>query len=197
MVETGADGSRAGELLLGSVLGAVVIVDGALGFARTPSVVAAETTASGSAPGSGLLLRMFQALPISPNALGWMLAGLVLVAVAVATVRVGLRSRAGVAVALSGTLVAAVYALTGLILPWDQVSYWLARGLVDAVAAVPLAGRTLARLAFGDVTVGQELYVRAYLLHYGIVLALAGLAVLALAPPRYRRAAVEWVRGRR
>lgn len=82
---------------------------------------------------------------------------------------------AGVA-ALLALPVVAVYAYTGLLLPWTQVSFVVGQTLVELTLWVPVVGGFLAQLLFAGFTLSQATLERAFTLHYAVV-ALAGLAL--------------------
>lgn len=77
----------------------------------------------------------------------------------------------------------AVYAYTGVLLPWSQVSFTVGQALVELTLSVPVVGGLLAQLLFGGFTLSQTTLERAFTLHYAVV-ALAGLALVVTAAPR-------------
>lgn len=70
---------------------------------------------------------------------------------------------------MSGLPVAVVYAYTGFVLEWDQLSFHLAQSLLDLVLSIPVAGEFVAGVLFGGQTLGQEPLVRAFVVHYALV----------------------------
>jgi quinol-cytochrome oxidoreductase complex cytochrome b subunit len=69
-----------------------------------------------------------------------------------------------------------VYTITGLLLPWDQLSFWLAQGLLEGLLVGPVLGRVLADLAFGGLTLNRTTLVRAYVIRY-VILGVGALVV--------------------
>ena len=154
---------------------------------------------------------------------GWLLAGLVALVVAVElllalrpalgaseTVRVALAALVlltvptvgivGVAretlhpVALLVSLpLAAVYAYTGLLLPWTQLSFRLGQLGVELVLTVPVVGGDLARLLFGGYTLGQQTLEHAAFGHR-LSVAIGAAAILAAAV-RLRSTSTRLTRG--
>jgi hypothetical protein len=88
--------------------------------------------------------------------------------------------------ALLALPVVAVYAYTGVLLPWTQASFALGQRLVELTLAVPVVGSSAARLLFGGFTLSQATLDRAFALHYAVV-ALAGLAVCSTVARRVAR----------
>jgi quinol-cytochrome oxidoreductase complex cytochrome b subunit len=74
--------------------------------------------------------------------------------------------------------------LTGSLLPWDQYAFWSVDGARETVAHVPLVGSTLLSFFWGGWEVGEEVLLRFYALHVGILpfigLALLGMHLLAI-----------------
>jgi quinol-cytochrome oxidoreductase complex cytochrome b subunit len=93
---------------------------------------------------------------------------------------------AGVGALLALPLVA-VYAYTGLLLPWTQVSFTVGQTLVELTLSVPVVGPPLAQLLFGGFTLSQATLDRAFTLHYAVVV-LAGLACCAVLATTVARA---------
>jgi hypothetical protein len=76
------------------------------------------------------------------------------------------RSQAAALVVVLGLPAVTVYTITGLLLPWDQLSFWLAQGLLEGLLVGPVLGHVLADLAFGGVTLSRTTLVRAYVKLY-------------------------------
>lgn len=129
-----------------------------------------------------LLLVAFPAT----DALRYLLVGSAVLA-GVVVVAVGARRSptAGVAGLLALPLVG-VYAYTGLLLPWTQLSFSVGQTLVELTLAVPGLGGLLAQLLFGGFTLSQATLERAFTLHYAVVV-LAGLACCGTAGPTLAR----------
>lgn len=68
-------------------------------------------------------------------------------------------------------------ALTGYLLPWDQLSYWAITISTGMLAYVPFAGETLRRVARGGPDIGPRTLVVFYTLHTSIVPALVVFAL--------------------
>lgn len=165
MATTSSDLAGYADWTTATLVAVPVVLDGYLGVYRLPTYLG-----GGSSP-----------LPWPPvDATAVVLGSTVLAALALVAgcVAAGLRSPERLGVALLGTPVVVAYALTGLLLPWDQLSYWVGSLLLDLTLAVPVVGSPVARLLFGGVTLGQATLVRAFVVHYGIVV-VAGLALLA------------------
>jgi quinol-cytochrome oxidoreductase complex cytochrome b subunit len=104
----------------------------------------------------------------------WTLQALAVVALAGAVVlRAALVAPRYAAVALAVVPLAALYAYTALVLPWNQLSFWLAQGLLEAVLRVPVVGKPLATALFGGFTLGRLTLALAALYHRGLTAALA------------------------
>lgn len=191
MSERSGDGTdtrplaRTCDLLFGGLVTAVVLLDGALGVVLAGQFLTPGTSAPAGGSG-GPVGAAVAALPVGGSTLRWWFAGLAVAAVVVAAVGAGLRSRSCAAVGAVGAPLAVVYSVTGLVLPWNQLSYWLARTLLELFLAVP-GGAILAELLFGGVTLGRETLRRAFLLHYALLALAAPVGLLALVPPRSRR----------
>ncbi|SDM38362.1 Cytochrome b(N-terminal)/b6/petB [Halogranum gelatinilyticum] len=154
---------------------------------------------------------------------GWLLAGLVVLVVAVElllvlrpalgaseTVRVALAALVllvvptvvvgGVAretlppAALVVSLpLAVLYAYTGLLLPWTQLSFRLGQLGVELALAVPVVGGDLAGLLFGGSTLGQPTLEHAAFGHRLSVV--AGVAAVVAAAVRSRSTSTHLARG--
>lgn len=94
-------------------------------------------------------------------------------------------------VALAGVPVAALYAFTGQILPWDQLSFWLAQSVLEVLLAVPVVGPIGADLLFGGFTLSSTTLELAWTYHYGItaLLTVGVLGYLGLRGPGLLRTA--------
>ncbi|MBC7259970.1 MAG: c-type cytochrome [Chloroflexi bacterium] len=79
-------------------------------------------------------------------------------------------------------LVALALALTGYLLPWNQVSYWGTTVVTEIMGTIPVVGPALLRLARGGTEVGAVTLTRFFSLHV-MFLPLAG--VLLFAPHLY------------
>ncbi|WP_348607814.1 cytochrome b N-terminal domain-containing protein [Halobaculum rarum] len=86
---------------------------------------------------------------------------------------------AGLAAAVAVPL-AALYAYTGLLLPWTQLSFVLGQAGVELALSVPLVGEPVARALFGGFTLSEATLEHAFRIHYAIV-AVAVVAVLGRA----------------
>ena len=139
---------RSLELLLAGLLAGLVLVDVAL--LASPSGVSAES------------VRLLLAV----GAFG-------AVALAVALGIVGPRRYAVGAVA--STPFVALYAYTGLLLPWTQLSFYLGQRGLELVLGIPFVGEPLAAALFGGFTLGEATLRTAFRYHYAVV----GLGVLA------------------
>ena len=95
-----------------------------------------------------------------------------------------------VGAALSLPLVA-LYAYTGLLLPWTQLSFSLGQFGLELLLSVPALGEPLATALFGGFTLGQATLRAAFRYHYALVgLAVVGV-VAATARIGWRRVALD------
>ena len=106
------------------------------------------------------------------------------VALAVALGVVGPRRYAVGAVA-SVPLVA-LYAYTGLLLPWTQFSFYLGQTGLELVLRLPFVGEPLAVALFGGFTLGEATLRAAFRYHYAVV-GLGVLAALSVCVSLFRR----------
>ena len=106
------------------------------------------------------------------------------VALAVALGVVGPRRYAVGAVA-SMPLVA-LYAYTGLLLPWTQFSFYLGQTGLELVLRFPFVGEPLAVALFGGFTLGEATLRAAFRYHYAVV-GLGVLAALSVCVSLFRR----------
>ena len=106
------------------------------------------------------------------------------VALAVALSVVGPRRYAVGAVA--SVPLAVLYAYTGLLLPWNQLSYWLAQSGLELVLWFPFVGEPLAVALFGGFTLGETTLSAAFRYHYAVV-GLGVLAALSVCVSLFRR----------
>ena len=106
------------------------------------------------------------------------------VALAVALGVVGPRRYAIGAVA-SMPLVA-LYAYTGLLLPWTQSSFYLGQTGLELVLRFPFVGEPLAVALFGGFTLGEATLRAAFRYHYAVV-GLGVLAALSVCVSLFRR----------
>jgi quinol-cytochrome oxidoreductase complex cytochrome b subunit len=81
---------------------------------------------------------------------------------------------------------AALYAYTGLLLPWTQFSYWLGQTGLEAVLWLPVVGEPLAVALFGGFTLGEATLQAAFRAHYATV-GLGVLAALSVCVSLFRR----------
>jgi quinol-cytochrome oxidoreductase complex cytochrome b subunit len=82
---------------------------------------------------------------------------------------------------------AVLYAYTGLLLPWTQLSFSLGQVGLELLLSIPVLGEPLATALFGGVTLGQATLQAAFEYHYAIVgLATVGV-VAAIARMGWRR----------
>ncbi|MFC6873889.1 cytochrome b N-terminal domain-containing protein [Halobellus marinus] len=74
----------------------------------------------------------------------------------------------------------ALYAYTGLLLPWTQLSFFLGQFGLELLLSVPVLGDPLATALFGGFTLGQATLQAAFRYHYAIVvIAFVGVATAA------------------
>ncbi|WP_311170395.1 cytochrome b N-terminal domain-containing protein [Halobellus ordinarius] len=74
----------------------------------------------------------------------------------------------------------ALYAYTGVLLPWTQLSFFLGQFGLELLLSVPVLGEPLATALFGGFTLGQATLQAAFRYHYAIVaLAFVGVAAAA------------------
>ncbi|MUW14502.1 hypothetical protein GJ633_07310 [Halorubrum sp. CBA1125] len=72
----------------------------------------------------------------------------------------------------------AVYVVSGLLLPWDQVAFDTGQQVLDALLAVPVLGDRLTTVFFGGPALSQRSLRLAFRYHYAIVgVGVVGLAV--------------------
>ena len=85
------------------------------------------------------------------------------------------------------------FGFTGTLLPWDQYAYWETESSRETIAAIPLIGNFLLGLFLGGWDIGQEVLLRFYALHIGVLpwLALLWLALHLGMLWRARRAEVS------
>lgn len=62
-----------------------------------------------------------------------------------------------------------VFAFTGYLLPWNQLSYWATTVGTEVAGAVPFVGQDLKRMVLGGPAVGQETLSRFFVLHVAIL----------------------------
>jgi quinol-cytochrome oxidoreductase complex cytochrome b subunit len=118
---------------------------------------------------SGLDSDAFDLLAVLAVALA-VLAGAVLVAAGAR------RSPVAAAVAVLVLPLIAVYAYTGLPLPWTQLPFSVGQVLLEVTLSVPGVGSLLAQLPFGGFTLSEATLERAVTLHHAVV-ALGGVAL--------------------
>lgn len=80
--------------------------------------------------------------------------------------------------------VVALYAVSGLLLPWDQLAFTVGQFSLEALLAVPVVGTDLASALFGGVTLSAESLRLTFRYHYAIVA--AGVVGLGIAAVRVR-----------
>jgi quinol-cytochrome oxidoreductase complex cytochrome b subunit len=61
------------------------------------------------------------------------------------------------------------FGFTGTLLPWDQHAYWSLDGSRQTIAAIPLIGGTLLSLFWGGWELGEEVLLRFYAFHVGVL----------------------------
>ncbi|OYR40408.1 MULTISPECIES: hypothetical protein [unclassified Halorubrum] len=74
--------------------------------------------------------------------------------------------------AIGGLLAAplvAVYVVSGLLLPWNQLAFYTGQRTLEALLAVPAVGDRLAAAAFGGFTLSQRSLRLAFRYHYAVV----------------------------
>src|SRR2546423_3227297 len=74
-------------------------------------------------------------------------------------------------------------AFMGYVLPWGQMSYWVATVITNLFSSIPVVGNDIVTLLWGGVTVGNPTLNRFYSLHYllpFVIVAVVGLHLLAL-----------------
>jgi quinol-cytochrome oxidoreductase complex cytochrome b subunit len=76
-------------------------------------------------------------------------------------------------------VVVLAFAFTGTLLPWDQYAYWSIDAARTTIAGIPLVGSALLSLFWGGWEIGEEVLLRFYAFHVGI-LPLAVIACLAV-----------------
>ncbi|WP_336037306.1 hypothetical protein [Halobacterium yunchengense] len=87
--------------------------------------------------------------------------------------------------------VVAVYAVSGLLLPWNRLAFYAGQQALDALLAVPVFGERLATLALGGPALSQQSLRLAFRYHYAVVgVGVAGLGT-ALAAGAYGRYAAS------
>lgn len=109
------------------------------------------------------------------------LAALTLVVVPLVGVVGVLRETLHPAVLVVSLPLATLYAYTGLLLPWTQLSFRLGQVGVELALSVPVVGGTIAQLLFAGFTLTQATLERAYLLHRLTLVAAAAAIAVALA----------------
>ena len=72
----------------------------------------------------------------------------------------------------------AVYAVSGLLLPWTQVSFYAGQLVLETLLAVPVVGDRLAMALFGGFTLSERSLRLAFRYHYAVVaIGVVGFAV--------------------
>jgi len=61
------------------------------------------------------------------------------------------------------------FAFTGTLLPWDQYAYWATDSSRETIARIPLIGSALLGLFWGGWDIGEEVLLRFYAFHVGIL----------------------------
>jgi quinol-cytochrome oxidoreductase complex cytochrome b subunit len=87
------------------------------------------------------------------------------------------------------------FGLTGTLLPWDQYAYWEIDAARETIVSIPFVGGTLLGLFWGGWEIGQEVLLRFYAFHVGILpwLALAWLSLHVVVVWRARQAEAPMV----
>jgi quinol-cytochrome oxidoreductase complex cytochrome b subunit len=88
--------------------------------------------------------------------------------------------------AVASVPLAVLYAYTGLLLPWNQLSYYLGQRGLELFLGIPFVGEPLAAALFGGFTLGEWTLLAAFRYHYAVV-ALAVLAALSVCVSLFRR----------
>jgi quinol-cytochrome oxidoreductase complex cytochrome b subunit len=86
--------------------------------------------------------------------------------------------------------VVAVYVTTGLLLPWNQLSYYTGQLALETLLSVPVVGEPLAVAFFGGLTLSAQSLRLAFGYHYATV-ALATVALLVVVAVTARRSRGE------
>lgn len=143
-------------------------------LALVGALVVVDAVALATAPGAAVGAPLRAALAIGSVAallLSWYVAAL--------------RDLRYFAAALALLPVVWLYALTGLLLPWDQTAFWAGTRTLDVLLAVPTVGEPLANALFGGETLSQQSHALATQYHAAL-LALAGASVAAGATRRWK-----------
>lgn len=74
-------------------------------------------------------------------------------------------------------VVVLAFGFTGTLLPWDQYAYWEVDAALRSVGGVPLIGSTLLNVFWGGWELGEEVLMRFYAFHVGILPWLAAVCV--------------------
>jgi ubiquinol-cytochrome c reductase cytochrome b subunit len=61
------------------------------------------------------------------------------------------------------------FSLSGTLLPWDQYAYWSTEAARQTIAAVPVVGNVVLDLLWGGWAIGEEVLLRFYVFHIGIL----------------------------
>ena len=88
--------------------------------------------------------------------------------------------------AVVSTPFVALYAYTGLLLPWTQLSFYLGQRGLELVLGIPFVGEPLAAALFGGFTLGEATLRTAFRYHYAVV-GLGVLAALSVCVSLFRR----------
>ena len=82
------------------------------------------------------------------------------------------------------------FGLTGTLLPWDQYAYWEIDAARETIATIPFVGTPLLGMFWGGWDIGQEVLLRFYAFHVGILpwLALTFLSIHLVLTWRARHA---------
>jgi quinol-cytochrome oxidoreductase complex cytochrome b subunit len=66
-------------------------------------------------------------------------------------------------------IVLLAFGFTGTLLPWDQHAYWSLDASRETIAAIPFIGSTLLNFFWGGWELGEEVLLRFYALHVGVL----------------------------
>lgn len=154
----------------------------------TPSSVLASLLLASVAGVTVVDLALAVVTPAATEPIRLLLAGCAscvpLVGVALGVVR---RPAYGIGAVLSVPVVV-VYAYTGLLLPWTQLSFTLGQVGLEFLLGVPVVGEPAATALFGGFTLSQATLQTAFRIHYAVV-GVVGVAVVAVVT------AMGWQRG--
>ena len=82
---------------------------------------------------------------------------------------VGLPATAALIAIVLLLLIILAFALTGYLLPWDQLAFWAITVGASIAGYAPVVGKQVQFLLLGDTVVGQEALLRFYVLHIAVL----------------------------